>query len=117
MTKLCWEDTIHNTEIGPNNHLCSFDMCEAPIEIKLGEEVVFSFSVSVSCETDLVTGKKLIMGAYSPQGEYKDLFIPLEESDIEYASVEEAKESCAKKAEEVLRYVYQEIGKLICNPS
>lgn len=117
MSKLIWNNTTHNTQIGSTDDLCDIDVYEAVIEIKLGEDVIFSFAVSVFSETDIKTGEQLITSSYLPQGEYRDMFIPLDDADTRYASIEEAKDACEKKAEEVIRYLYNKLEIWICRLS
>jgi hypothetical protein len=48
------------------------------------------------------------------QGEYNDVYVPLDEKDTKYESIEDAKESCENKVVEVLKYLYAELEPLIC---
>ena len=119
MSKLIWKDVTHHTEIGSTDNLCDIDVYEANTEIKYDEDVIFAFGVSVFSETDLETGEQLITASYSPQGLYNDVYVPLDDADTKYASIEDAKSACENKAKEILESLYIQleasINRLACS--
>ena len=114
MFKLDWQDIQHITEVGSTGNPCNIDVYDANVNIKLGEDSIFAFGVCVFSETDIKTGEQIVTGSYSPQGEYCDVYIPLDETDTKYESIEDAKEACENKVAEVLKYLYAELEPLIC---
>lgn len=113
MSKLIWEHSSPHSEIGSTGHLCMIDVYEAKIRIGYGADAIFTFAMSVMCETDTITGEKLILADYSPQGEYGDLFLPLDDENTEYESVDAAKAACENKATEIIKYLYKKLEILI----
>lgn len=113
MSKLVWKHAQLGSQIGSTDNLCDIDTFDANVNIRLGEDSLFAFGVNVFRETDTVTNKQLILASYSPQGEYNEVFIPLDAANTEYASVEEAKAACEDKAEEVIKYLYGQLEILI----
>ena len=114
MSKLEWEEVHHNTEIGSTDNLCDIVSYETNIEIKHGDDVIFAVGASVFVETDTITGEQIITGSYSPQGEYRDVYIPLNGADTKYASIDEAKSACENKIGEILCHLYGKLVAIVC---